>query len=69
MQSFKIPVIWTVKGTITIEAESLDKAIELFDDGVYSEDWEIMPDMDRILEREEYEIIVEANRTDDETTT
>ena len=33
MQKYKIPVLWTERATVNIEAETLDEAVDLVDKG------------------------------------
>ena len=59
MSIFKIPVSWEVYGVIEIEAESLEKAIEIFDE---KEDEYSLPEGDYIdgsFKRENLDFIKE----------
>jgi hypothetical protein len=58
MKTWKIPVTWEVYGTVNIEAESLDEAIQIFDE---TEDEMSLPTdseyIDASFKREDYETI------------
>lgn len=64
MKTYKIPVTWEAYGTVRIEAESLEEAIELakgddipLPDGCYVDgSWEVDEEMAEFLEDEASEI-------------
>lgn len=66
MKKFKIPVSWEMYGHIEVEANSVEEAIEIFDQKEQSADPYALPDGDYVdasFEREQdTEFIIELNK-------